>query len=66
MDGKVINIDGDKLFDNVLNVQIFNGFAFEGLPNRDSLEYVDQYKLGNIENIQTMLRGTLRYKYTVN
>ncbi|KAL1742987.1 Saccharopine dehydrogenase-domain-containing protein [Schizophyllum fasciatum] len=32
---------------------------FEGLPNRDSLQYVSQYGLPN--EIGTMLRGTLRY-----
>lgn len=32
---------------------------FEGLPNRDSLQYISEYKLP--KNIGTMLRGTLRY-----
>ncbi|RUS28672.1 Saccharopine dehydrogenase-domain-containing protein [Jimgerdemannia flammicorona] len=40
----------------------FPGFAFEGLANRDSLTYVDAYKLGPIESMDTMLRGTLRYR----
>ena len=31
---------------------------FEGLPNRDSLQYITQYGLP--QEIRTMLRGTLR------
>ncbi|KAF8639309.1 hypothetical protein AX17_001590 [Amanita inopinata Kibby_2008] len=35
--------------------------TFEGLANRDSLPYVDTYGLGKLEELRTVLRGTLRY-----
>ena len=57
------NIPGSDLLKNHFpNVPIYNGFAFEGLANRDSLTYVDTYGLAPIENKQAMFRGTLRYK----
>lgn len=49
------------IFNNVVDVDIFKGFNFEGLPNRDSLKYIDLYGL-NANRMQTMFRGTLRYK----
>lgn len=61
-DGKIIEIPGHQLLANSQDVSIFNGFAFEGLANRNSLGYVDQYKLGKLEDVETMFRGTLRYK----
>ncbi|KAF7346180.1 Alpha-aminoadipic semialdehyde synthase, mitochondrial [Mycena sanguinolenta] len=33
----------------------------EGLPNRDSLPYLASYNLGEMSNVRTLLRGTLRY-----
>ncbi|KAJ6508932.1 Saccharopine dehydrogenase-domain-containing protein [Mycena sanguinolenta] len=33
----------------------------EGLPNRDSLPYLTNYNLGEMSNVRTLLRGTLRY-----
>ena len=36
------------------------GFAFEGLPNRDSLKYAKVYGL-DLDEMETMFRGTLRY-----
>nr|KAJ3417907.1 hypothetical protein HK105_000609 [Polyrhizophydium stewartii] len=62
MDGKIVDIPGAQLFNSAMDVPIFKGFAFEGLPNRDSLKYVDLYQLGKLENLDTMFRGTLRYK----
>ncbi|KAF8634324.1 hypothetical protein AX15_000984 [Amanita polypyramis BW_CC] len=37
------------------------GIQLEGLPNRDSIPYVDTYGLGKLEEMRTLLRGTLRY-----
>ena len=37
------------------------GIRLEGLPNRDSVPYVDTYGLGRLEELRTVLRGTLRY-----
>ena len=61
-DGKIQTILGHELLANAIEVPIFKGFAFEGLANRDSLQYVDQYQLGKLDDIYTMFRGTLRYK----
>ena len=61
LDGKFMEIEKGKLFKNVRNVDIFKGFAFEGLANRDSLSYIEKYDL-DPKYLQTMFRGTLRYK----
>lgn len=37
----------------------FPGFNLEGIPNRDSIKYAKEY---GIESVETILRGTLRYK----
>ncbi|XP_039264395.2 alpha-aminoadipic semialdehyde synthase, mitochondrial-like isoform X1 [Styela clava] len=37
----------------------FPGFNLEGIPNRDSIKYAKEY---GIESVDTILRGTLRYK----
>ncbi|KAG0210244.1 hypothetical protein BGX33_005025 [Mortierella sp. NVP41] len=44
------------------DVPIYPGFALEGVANRDSLSYADTYGLGSVEKLDTMFRGTLRYK----
>ncbi|KAK9768872.1 hypothetical protein K7432_000102 [Basidiobolus ranarum] len=63
MNGKLHTIPGNKLLANYFpSVPIFPGFAFEGLANRDSLQYVDTYGLGPVEELDTMFRGTLRFK----
>lgn len=36
------------------------GFSLEGFPNRDSTQYSELYGLGS--QVQTLLRGTIRYK----
>jgi hypothetical protein len=40
-------------------VSFLPGFNLEAFPNRDSIAYIDQY---NINSVNTILRGTLRYK----
>lgn len=60
--GKIVEITGDKLLSSAVDVPILKGFAFEGLPNRNSLGYVDQYNLGDIKDMKSMFRGTLRFK----
>jgi alpha-aminoadipic semialdehyde synthase len=62
-DGKIIEIPGDQLFNNAQDVSIFKGYSMEGLANRNSLGYVEEYSLGKLDDIDTMFRGTLRYKY---
>ncbi|KAJ1727351.1 hypothetical protein LPJ61_004617 [Coemansia biformis] len=41
-------------------VPLFPGFSFEGLANRDSLQYASIYGL-NLDEMDSMFRGTLRY-----
>ncbi|KAF9909683.1 hypothetical protein BX616_011078 [Lobosporangium transversale] len=44
------------------DVPIYPGFNLEGVANRDSLSYASTYGLGPVEELDTMFRGTLRYK----
>jgi saccharopine dehydrogenase (NADP+, L-glutamate forming) len=57
-DGEVVHISGEELFNNCHMENVPELGDFEGYPNRDSLRYIDIYDL---QGIQTMLRGTLRY-----
>lgn len=60
-DGEVIKIPGSELLTAAHRLTDLNpGFAFEGIPNRDSLKYQKLYGLSN-ENLKIMFRGTLRY-----
>ncbi|KAJ2046362.1 hypothetical protein H4S04_005089 [Coemansia sp. S16] len=60
--GQMHGIAEGKLFENRFrNVPLYPGFAFEGLANRDSLQYAEPYGL-DLENMDTMFRGTLRYE----
>ncbi|KAJ2156250.1 hypothetical protein GGF46_005312 [Coemansia sp. RSA 552] len=55
-------IPSGALFENGFGeVPLFPGFAFEGLANRDSLQYADIYGL-HLDDMDTMFRGTLRYQ----
>ena len=56
--GAVVEIPGDKLFDNHWSVQINGLGEFEGYPNRDSLPYLETY---GIQDATGIFRGTLRY-----
>ena len=38
---------------------VMQGVEFEGIYNRDSTKYIDFYKIPEVE---TLLRGTLRYR----
>jgi alpha-aminoadipic semialdehyde synthase len=60
-DGMLVEVPGSELFASAIPVPIFNGFSFEGLPNRDSISYIDTYNLDSTK-LKTMFRGTLRYK----
>ena len=44
-------------------IEFMPAFNLEGLPNRDSVVYKQQYGL---EDAHTILRGTLRYKVNIN
>jgi len=62
--GQVKEVEGNKLLNSgFLDVPVLSeeGIKLEGLPNRDSIPYVDTYELGKLEELRTVLRGTLRY-----
>lgn len=59
-DGKLVEVAGQTLFKNKQSVDIFPGFSLEGIPNRDSTIYAEQY--GITDEVRTIFRGTLRYK----
>eukprot|EP00834_Sanchytrium_tribonematis_P003975 NODE_175_length_14138_cov_1.015314.p1 type:complete len:754 gc:universal NODE_175_length_14138_cov_1.015314:943-3204(+) len=58
--GETRKISSDNLLKNPFKVNIFKGFSFEGIPNRDSLKYAKPYGL-DLDTLSTMFRGTLRY-----
>jgi len=57
--GQLKYIPYHKLFSRIENISIEGHGDFEGYANRDSLSYRDVY---DMENIPTLLRGTLRKK----
>jgi len=57
-DGKEVFIPSEQLFENCHREVIPGLGEFEAYPNRDSLQYIEIYE---IPEVQTMLRGTLRY-----
>jgi alpha-aminoadipic semialdehyde synthase len=57
-------IRGDKLLSSYFpSVPITKGFAFEGLANRDSISYAETYKLGPVDRLESVFRGTLRFVF---
>ncbi len=58
-DGETINIEPDNLFDDHHNFYVKGVGEMEFYPNRDSVSYIDIYKL---DGISTMFRGTIRYQ----
>ncbi len=58
-EGKVVEVPGEKLFENHWLVDIDGLGTFETYPNRDSLRYVEPYNL-NADGL-TLFRGILRY-----
>ncbi|KAJ1968519.1 hypothetical protein H4R35_006405 [Dimargaris xerosporica] len=63
MNGRTHAIPGDQLLARGFpNVPLYRGLALEGVANRNSLQYLDTYNLGQPEDIDTMFRGTLRYQ----
>ena len=57
-EGKTINIKPDNLFDDHHSFEVKGIGDMEYYPNRDSVSYIDIYKL---DGISTMFRGTIRY-----
>lgn len=58
-DNRIKYIPYHKLFERYDNLTIPGFGDFEGYPNRDSLKYISLYGL---DNLNTMVRGTLRKK----
>jgi len=58
-DGNVVEIPTEDLFKNPMLIDFPGVEEMEVYPNRDSLAYIDLYYL---EGIETMYRGTFRYK----
>jgi saccharopine dehydrogenase-like NADP-dependent oxidoreductase len=57
--GKVSYIPYNRLFSNIESIKIKGHGEFEAYANRDSLSYIDTYKLHGVKDF---LRGTLRKK----
>lgn len=47
-----------QLFESTFEVEVDGVGRLEAYPNRDSVSYIDVFKL---ENVKTMIRGTLRF-----
>ena len=56
--GNLINIPYEKVFSDIKKIQLSKSNTYDGYPNRDSLKYKNLYGL---ENINTLIRGTLRH-----
>lgn len=56
--GQEVNIKGIELWKHKQAINLFPGLHLEGVPNRNSLVYAKEY---NIEEAETVFRGTLRY-----
>ena len=42
------------------DVPVSDVLKLQGIANRDSIPYADIYRLGKLEDLRTVLRGTLR------
>lgn len=55
MDGK------DLLRRHFPKVELWKGLALEGVANRDAIPYAEKYGLGEVDGLQSLFRGTLRF-----
>eukprot|EP01133_Synstelium_polycarpum_P015981 gene15981-19006_t len=58
-DGREIFVPGQEVYKRCQPVDIFPALSLEGVPNRSCLSLAKAY---NIEDCNTLFRGTLRYK----
>lgn len=58
-DGRIIDVPGPELFSQAHPYAVDGLPPLEAYPNRDALVYVAAY---GIEGVQTMMRGTLRWR----
>ncbi|KIJ37526.1 hypothetical protein M422DRAFT_211260 [Sphaerobolus stellatus SS14] len=60
--GQEYNVHGKDLLQSYFpSVPLSKYLKLEGIANRDSLSYAGTYELGPIGQLETILRGTLRY-----
>jgi saccharopine dehydrogenase-like NADP-dependent oxidoreductase len=59
-EGEKINIKGNFIMAVPKDVDLYPGFNFRVIPNRDSMKYQQFYHLEN-HPLKTMMRGTIRY-----
>lgn len=59
--GEKVNVPGPLLQFCPTVESSFPALNMEMIPNRDSLSYVDKYQMSEFKNIQTFVRGTLRF-----
>lgn len=57
VDGEIVNVESEKLFDDYHFLDIPGFGTLEAYPNRDSVPYIDLY---GFKAIKTMYRGTFR------
>eukprot|EP01132_Coremiostelium_polycephalum_P003932 gene3932-4908_t len=58
-DGRDVFVSGEEVYKRVQTVDIFPALSLEGVPNRNCLHLAQEY---GIPNVNTIFRGTLRYK----
>ncbi|KAG6372697.1 Saccharopine dehydrogenase-domain-containing protein [Boletus reticuloceps] len=59
---ETVEIPGENVLRHYFpDLPISNDLNLEGIANRDSLPYADTYGLGKLNDLRTVLRGTLRY-----
>ncbi|GJE94028.1 saccharopine dehydrogenase-domain-containing protein [Phanerochaete sordida] len=60
--GELQEIEGkDILKEGFPHLPVSDVLKLEGIANRDSLHYADVYSLGKLEDLRTLVRGTIRY-----
>lgn len=52
---------GNVLASHFPSVPLWKALALEGLANRDSLPYAEEYGLGPVDHLTDLFRGTLRF-----
>ena len=61
MRAQVREIEGeDLLAQGFPDLPVSDVLRLEGIANRDSLPYADAYGLGRVDELRTLVRGTIR------
>lgn len=60
--GNLQEIEGKNILkERFPDLPVSDVLKLEGIANRDSLHYADVYSLGKLEDLRTLVRGTIRY-----